>query len=232
MPFQASPTAPGSQQITMQDMRAFFPYSGSRSLWPHLPRSPGTARAALPMPCSKGSGKFLLPFHRVSTKWLQYLPRLLPVDKAGETFCAGQQGDPFRPACGRQLCTHEARLSTGPSPSGTDGKQGGPRETMINAHNVPEGTGHTTFSRPACEKGREGCPSSTCRSHHPYICPAPCTAIRLQDGSSDSGSQAVQPAGKRCTWVRFARVRQTRAYRRSSLSPCSASLRGRSAASR
>jgi len=76
---------------------------------PHLPRSPGTARAALPMRCSEGSDKFLLPFHGVSTKWLQHLSRLLPVDKAGEACCTGQQGDALRTACGRQLCTRETR---------------------------------------------------------------------------------------------------------------------------
>jgi hypothetical protein len=97
---------------------------------PHLPRSPGTARAALPMRCSEGSDKFLLPFHGVSTKWLQHLSRLLPVDKAGEACCTGQQGDALRPACGRQLCTRETRLSTGPSPSGTGGRQG-PRSIVV-----------------------------------------------------------------------------------------------------
>ena len=82
---------------------------GYKATRPHLPRSPGTARAALPMPCSEGSGKFLLPFHGVSTKWLQHLSRLLPVDRAGEACCTGQQGDALRTACGRQLCTHETR---------------------------------------------------------------------------------------------------------------------------
>ena len=52
----------------MQDMRASFPYSGSRSLRPR----PETVRAALSMRCSEGSDKFLLPFHGVSTKWLQH----------------------------------------------------------------------------------------------------------------------------------------------------------------
>ena len=87
-------------------------------------------RAALSMPCSEGSGKFLLSFYGVATKWLQCLLRLLAVDKAGEAFEAGQQGDALRTAHRRQLCTHEAHLSTCPSLSGTAGRQG-PKSMVV-----------------------------------------------------------------------------------------------------
>jgi len=58
------------------------------------------------------------------------LSRLLPVDKAGEAFEAGQQGDALRTAHRRQLCTHEAHLSTCPSLSGTGGRRG-PRSIVV-----------------------------------------------------------------------------------------------------
>ncbi|RRF99904.1 MAG: hypothetical protein DUD39_01915 [Coriobacteriaceae bacterium] len=58
------------------------------------------------------------------------LPRLLPVDKTGEVFEAGQQGDALKTAHRSQLCAHEARLSIYPSLSGTGGRQG-PRSMMV-----------------------------------------------------------------------------------------------------
>jgi len=67
-------------------------------------------------------------------------------------------------------------------------------------HNVSEGTDHTAFlGRYAGKAGKDAHPARA-EAAILTICPAACTARRLQDGSSDSGSREVQPAGKRCTW--------------------------------
>ena len=80
---------------------------------------------------------------------------------------------------------------------------------MINAHNVSEGTDHTTFrGRYAGKAEKVAHPARAGAAILTSVLPHG-TAIRLQDGSSDAGSREVQPAGKRCTWVRFARARKT-----------------------
>jgi hypothetical protein len=78
----------------------------------------------------KAQASSYFPSTGVSTKWLQCLLRLLAVDKAGEAFEAGQQGDALRTAGRRQLCTHEARLSICPSLSRTGGRQG-PKSMVV-----------------------------------------------------------------------------------------------------
>ena len=49
--------------------------------------------------------EFLLFPMGSSTKWLGHLSCLLPVDRAGKAFAAGEEGYTLRTACRRQVCS-------------------------------------------------------------------------------------------------------------------------------